>query len=123
MLSRQGYKLKKDDLSEAQIKLIKKDLTARPAIVQGFGPPNQKPPEYPIYMESKTSYYLPRFYGKKHFGEPVTDNLDEGLSVNIEFKGSLREEQVPIQKLYLDENGKWKIRKLVFKSIVVLAML
>ena len=33
MLSRQGYKLKKDDLSEAQIKLIKKDLTARPAIV------------------------------------------------------------------------------------------
>ena len=88
MLSRQGYKLKKDDLSEAQIKLIKKDLTARPAIVQGFGPPNQKPPEYPIYMESKTSYYLPRFYGKKHFGEPVTDNLDEGLSVNIEFKGS-----------------------------------
>ena len=66
MLSRQGYKLKKDDLSEAQIKLIKKDLTARPAIVQGFGPPNQKPVEYPIYMESKTSYYLPRFYGKKH---------------------------------------------------------
>ena len=105
MLSRQGYKLKKDDLSEAQIKLIKKDLTARPAIVQGFGPPNQKPPEYPIYMESKTSYYLPRFYGKKHFGEPVTDNLDEGLSVNIEFKGSLRPEQVPIQQLYLDEKG------------------
>ena len=26
-------------------------------------------------------------------------------------------------KLYLDENGKWKIRKLVFKSIVVLAIL
>ena len=70
-------------------------------VVQGFGPPNQKPPkdEYNIYMESKTSYYLPRFYGKKHFGEPITDNLDEGLSVNIEFNGSLREEQVPIQKL------------------------
>lgn len=105
MLSRQGYKLKKDDLSEEQIKLIKKDLTAKPAVVQGFGPPNQKPPEYPIYMESKTSYYLPRFYGKKHFGELVKDNLDEGLSVNIEFNGSLREEQVPIQKLYLDEKG------------------
>ena len=105
MLSRQGYKLKKDDLSEEQISKIKKELTAKPAVVQGFGPPNQKPPEYPIYMESKTSYYLPRFYGKKHFGEPVKDNLDEGLSVNIKFNGSLREEQVPIQKLYLDEKG------------------
>ena len=105
MLSRQGYKLKKNDLSEEQISKIKKELTARPAVVQGFGPPNQKPPEYPIYMESKSSYYLPRFYGKKHFGEPVTDNLNEGLSVKIEFNGSLREEQVPIQKLYLDEKG------------------
>jgi len=105
MLSRQGYKLKKDDLSEEQISKIKKELTAKPAVVQGFGPPNQKPPEYPIYMESKSSYYLPRFYGKKHFGEPVTDKLDEGLSVKIEFNGSLREEQVPIQKLYLDEKG------------------
>ena len=105
MLSRQGYKLKKDDLSEEQLSKIKKDLTAKPAVVQGFGPPNQKQPEYPIYMESKSSYYLPRFYGKKHFGEPVKDNLDEGLSVNIEFNGSLREEQIPIQKLYLDEKG------------------
>ena len=105
MLSRQGYKLKKDDLSEEQISKIKKELTAKPAVVQGFGPPNQKTPEYPIYMESKTSYYLPRFYGKKYFGEPVTDNLDEGLSVNIKFNGSLREEQIPIQKLYIDEKG------------------
>lgn len=105
MLSRQGYKLKKVDLSEEQISKIKKELTAKPAVVQGFGPPNQKPPEYPIYMESKTSYYLPRFYAKKHFGEPVKDNLDEGLDVSIEFNGSLREEQVPIQKLYLDEKG------------------
>ena len=105
MLSRQGYKLKKDDLSEEQISKIKKELTAKPAVVQGFGPPNQKPPEYPIYMESKSSYYLPRFYGKKYFGEPDTDNLDEGLDVSIEFNGSLREEQVPIQKLYLDEKG------------------
>ena len=56
-------------------------------------------------MESKSSYYLPRFYGKNYFGEPDTDNLDEGLDVSIEFNGSLREEQVPIQKLYLDEKG------------------
>ena len=52
MLSRQGYKLKKDDLSEQQIKQLKKNLTAKLNMVQGFGPPNQKPVQYPIYLES-----------------------------------------------------------------------
>ena len=42
MLSRQGYKLKKDDLSEQQIQQLKKDLTAKPNMVQGFGPPQSK---------------------------------------------------------------------------------
>ena len=67
MLSRQGYKIKKKDLSHEQCKTIVKDLTAKPAMVQGFGPQNQKPIQYPIYMESKTSYYLPRFYGESRF--------------------------------------------------------
>ena len=105
MLSRQGYKLKKDDLSEQQIQQLKKDLTAKPNMVQGFGPPNQKPVQYPIYLESNSSYYIPRFYGLKTFGQPKKDNLDDGLPINIEFQGSLRPEQLPIQKLYLDQQG------------------
>ena len=105
MLSRQGYKLKKDDLSEQQIQQLKKDLTAKPHMVQGFGPPNQKPVQYPIYLESNSSYYIPRFYGIKTFGQPKKDNLDDGLPINIEFQGSLRPEQLPIQKLYLDQQG------------------
>ena len=59
-------------------------------MVQGFGPQNQKPIQYPIYMESKTSYYLPRFYGEAHFGKPTINTLDEGISTTIEFNGSLR---------------------------------
>ena len=105
MLSRQGYKIKKKDLSQEQCKTIVKDLTAKPAMVQGFGPQNQKPIQYPIYMESKTSYYLPRFYGESHFGKPKSNNLDTGISTTIEFNGSLRPEQVPIQKLFLDQQG------------------
>ena len=72
MLSRQGYKLKKDELSEQQRCKLIKDLTAKPKMVQGFGP-NQKPIEYPIFLESKSSYYVPRFYGNKHFGKPSLD--------------------------------------------------
>ncbi len=104
MLSRQGYKLKKDELSEQQKFKLIKDLTAKPKMVQGFGP-NQKPIEYPIFLESKSSYYVPRFYGHKQFGKPSIDKLDSGLPIDINFKGSLRKEQIPIQKLYLDEKG------------------
>jgi superfamily II DNA or RNA helicase len=105
MLSSQGYKIKKKDLTKEQCQTIVKDLTAKPAVVQGFGPPNQKPPEYPIYLESNTSYYLPRFYGESHFGTPSINKLDPGLPIDIPFNGSLREEQVPIQKLFLDQKG------------------
>jgi superfamily II DNA or RNA helicase len=105
MLSRQGYKLTKRDLSNEQVTKIKRDLTAKPIVVPGFGPQNQTQPHYPIYMESNNSYYIPRFYGQTHFGKPTKDNLDEGLPIDISFKGSLRKEQVPIQQLYIDEKG------------------
>ncbi len=104
VLSRQGYKIKKDELSEHQITKLIEDLTAKPKMVQGFGP-NQKPIKYPIFMESKTSYYLPRFYGIRNFGLPNINKLDKGLPITINFDGSLRKEQLPIQKLYLDQQG------------------
>ena len=104
MLSRNGYKLKKKELSDQQKSTLIKDLTAKPKQVQGFGP-NQKPVQYPIFMESKTSYYVPRFYGLKHFGKPNVNQLDTGVSIDVPFNGSLRPEQIPIQKRYLDEQG------------------
>ena len=103
MLSTKGYKLVKDDLSDTQKKNIIKDLTAKPKMVQGFGP-NQTQIEYPIYLESKSSYYVPRFYGQTHYGMPNVKPLHPGLSINIKFKGSLRDEQLPIQQLFLDQD-------------------
>jgi len=102
-LSRQGYKLKKEDFTDEQLSKLIKDLTAKPKMVQGFGP-LQKQIEYPIFLESKTSYYVPRFYGQQHFGSVETNKLDSGETINIKFEGSLREEQKPIQQLFLDED-------------------
>jgi len=104
MLSSQGYKLKKKDLTSGQVIKLIKDLTAKPRMVQGFGP-LQKPIEYPIFLESKSSYYVPRFYGLQHFGPVSTTKVGSGEDIDIQFKGSLREEQIPIQQLYLDEGG------------------
>ena len=66
MLCRKGYKLKKDNLTKEQKTSLIKDLTAKPKVVQGFGP-QQKQIQYPIFLESKSSYYLPRFYGESYF--------------------------------------------------------
>jgi len=103
MLSRQGYRVKKENLTNEQVSKLIKDLTAKPKLVQGFGP-NQVQIEYPIFLESSTSYYLPRFYGKKHHGPVKTNKLGSGLPIDIQFKGSLRPEQIPIQKLFLDQD-------------------
>jgi len=103
-LSRQGYKIKKEDLTDEQRSTLIKDLTAKPKMVQGFGP-LQKQIEYPIFLESKTSYYVPRFYGLQHFGPIETNKLGSGEGIDIQFKGQLRPEQIPIQQLFLDQKG------------------
>ena len=103
-LSRQGYKLKKEDLSDEHRTILIKDLIAKPKMVQGFGPMNQQQIEYPIFLESKSSYYVPRFYGFKHYGNPCFNKLGPGLPITCSFNGNLRPEQIPIQQLFLDQD-------------------
>ena len=104
-LTRQGYKLKKEDLSDDQISKLLTELTAKPKMVPGFGPPGkQKQIEYPIFLESKSSYYVPRFYGFKHYDNPSSNKLGTGTSITCSFNGNLRPEQIPIQQLFLDQD-------------------
>ena len=97
-LSCNGYKIKKKFLKPSEIKEIKKDLTVNPFTFGDFGEKNEK--KFSIYMESPSSLYLPRFYGQDKFGNPSKNKINEGLPINIKFKGSLRKEQEPIVKLY-----------------------
>jgi superfamily II DNA or RNA helicase len=103
MLSRQGYKLSKKDLSDEQVHKLLQDLTAKPKMVPGFGP-KQLQIEYPIFLESNHSYFVPRFYGVRTFGEPTKHKLGPGEDINIHFKGSLRPEQLPIQQIFLEQD-------------------
>ena len=100
-LSCNGYKIKKKNLKPSQIKEIKKDLIVNPFTFGDFGEKNEK--KFPLFMESPTSLYLPRFYGQDKFGEPTKNKIDGGQPIDIKFKGSLRKEQEPIVKLYQDE--------------------
>jgi type I site-specific restriction endonuclease len=97
-LSRNGYKIKKSDLSSNQLKSVKDDLTVNPYVVGDFGNGNEK--RFSLYMESPNSIYIPRFYAYEEFGKPSKSKMDEGHDIKINFNGSLRPEQLPIIDLY-----------------------
>ena len=62
---------------------------------------------FSVYLESPTSLYLQKFYGINKLGSPGKMKSNEGDNIDIPFNGSLREEQLPIENLYL-ENAKSK---------------
>jgi superfamily II DNA or RNA helicase len=97
-LSRNGYKIKKCELSQKELKDIKNDLTVNPYVVGDFGNGNEK--RFSLYMESPNSLYIPRFYAYDIYGKPDKSKMDEGVDINISFNGSLRKEQLPIIDLY-----------------------
>lgn len=97
-LSTNGYTIRKSDYSTKEIKEIKDELSVRPFT---FNKNQNKESGFQVFMESPKKLYLPRFYGLKRFGEPDTNNINEGEKVDMKFNGSLRPEQLPIEELYL----------------------
>ena len=93
-LSRNGYKIKKNELSQKELKDIKNDLTVNPYVVGDFGNGSEK--RFSLYMESPNSLYIPRFYAFDKYGKPDKSKMDEGLDIDISFNGSLRKEQNPL---------------------------
>ena len=98
-----GYTLKKSNLSITEQNKIKKELTVKP-----FVPKNsiQVSKEFPIYRESQSKLYVPRFYGIQNFGLPNKNLLNEGKNIDLEFKGELRDYQNKIIDCYLKESVK-----------------
>lgn len=94
-----GYTIYKKDLTPQQIKMIKTELTAKPAINTAMG---GQAKTFPVYRESPQKYYLPRIFGIKQFGPPKSMKIHQGIDINIEFKGGLRADQVPIVKKFVE---------------------
>ena len=102
-LSKNGYKIKKSELDPRKIKEIKDDLNVKPFTF----PKNQKiDNSFQVYLESPKKLYLPRFYGIEKFGTPVINEITEGDSIDLKFKGGLRPEQEPIKKVFIDNARK-----------------
>ena len=94
-LGTRGYTIFKSNLSNEQIRKIKKDLIVKP-----FSTHAQEI-SYPIFRESDRKFYLPRYYGIEDFGKPEI-RLNKGLDIDLEFQGTLRDYQYNIIDKYIE---------------------
>jgi superfamily II DNA or RNA helicase len=101
ILSNSGYKVRKSDLDPATVLEVEKELTVSPHTFGDYGDPHKKAVNFPVYRESPSKLYLPRFYGQDKFGLPDETRFNP-QQITMPFRGSLRKEQEPIVQLYLD---------------------
>ena len=104
-LSKRGYVIKKESLSNEELVKLKVELRARPLIDSKFAFPGQKSQDstYPVYVETKNKLYIPKIFGIEKYGFPdsVLQNYEGKIwENNIEFKGTLLDRQItPVNAL------------------------
>jgi len=91
-LSNKGYVIKKDKHRPSQIKKIKKELNVSP--YSPYNNPMVQPVKYPVYLESVSKLYLPRWWGLENLGQPEKFDITPGFDIDLKFNGTLR----PVQK-------------------------
>ena len=104
-LGKKGYTIYKSSLSIKEQNYLRNELMVKP-----FLPNSPKILEsYPIFRESENKFYVPRYFGIKNYGEPNEYKINKGKTIDIEFKGELRSQQIIIInkfKNYIDNNEK-----------------
>ena len=97
ILSNRGYIIKKVDVSFKEMQEIKKDLIVRPFVPKDF----PQAESFQIYLESPNKLYLPRYYGIKKYGNPLSYKVSSGNDIKLIFEGKLRPLQEIATKQYL----------------------
>jgi superfamily II DNA or RNA helicase len=96
-LSATGYGLLKDSLRPGEVEALKKELTMVPVSTMGPAGGAQAPAaqatEFPLFLESRSKLYVPKYFGLKRYGAPASDKLSDGAAIDVPFAGSLRDEQ------------------------------
>lgn len=103
-LGNKGYTIYKECLEIKDQKFIREKLTVKPYIPKS---PVQ-PPSFCVYAEGHNKFYLPKYFGVEHFGEPEGIRISDGDDISISFKGKLRDYQEPIVEAYMKSTkNKW----------------
>jgi superfamily II DNA or RNA helicase len=101
-LKKKGYYIKKNELTKDQIESIKNELIVQPKLLD-FGETNDDK-SYKLYRQTNKYLIVPKYYGIKKFGD-CKSKLKED-KINIEFKGELRDYQIPIVEKVLNHMDK-----------------
>lgn len=102
-LGQKGYTLNKNELSIELQKKIRADLTVKPYVP---GAPVAVESVFPAYRESPNKLYVPHYYGVEHFGIPNDIKIPAGVNIDLEFNGSLRENQQIVVDTYVNHVNK-----------------
>ena len=97
-LGNKGYTILKSELSIKHQLALKEMLMVKPYVP---GSPVQVQKTFPAYRESDKKIYVPRYFGEEIFGKAKTIKITEGDDIDLEFQGTLRENQVPVVHKYL----------------------
>lgn len=97
-ISTHGYYIKRESVTENQIKQIKDELTVKPKTFE-LGFEEQEDLEFKLYTNTKKYLCVPTFWGIDKYG--LVDNKLEEHLIDVTFKGVLRDYQIPITDLLI----------------------
>lgn len=105
VLTGKGYAIKKSSLTSEQIVQLRKELTVSPIRHAKFAGNAQQ--IFPVYLESPTRLYVPRMYGREHFGKEEANLIQPGIDLpkHITFKGNPYEYQEAIINKFIDSGA------------------
>ena len=72
-LGYKGYTIVKNTISPNEHLFIRKELDVAP-----FKTIMGAPPSFPIYRESDSKFYVPRYFGVQHYGDPQEFKISSG---------------------------------------------
>jgi superfamily II DNA or RNA helicase len=97
-LTRNGYKVSKSIIEN--IDSLRKELTVKPSVPSVFVNPRYVK-KYPVYHETENFIYVPKQFGIKRWGEPVSEITAISSLDRWTFNGSIRPTQVEVVDAYL----------------------
>jgi superfamily II DNA or RNA helicase len=96
-LSKRGYVLRKEYLSNEEITHLKSDLRGRPLVDEKYNFFGARDTSFPLYVETQNKFYIPKMYGITRYGSPtseVSNYIGKRWESPMEFRGTLYDYQV-----------------------------
>jgi superfamily II DNA or RNA helicase len=97
-LTRNGYKVPKSTIEN--LDALRKELTVKPYVPSVFVNPRYAK-KYPVYHETENFIYVPKQFGIKRWGEPMSEITAVSSPDRWTFAGSIRPAQVEVVDAYL----------------------